>query len=299
MSGKGIIYNIQRMSVHDGPGIRTTVFFKGCPLRCQWCSNPESISFSRQLLVFENLCTGCGACDMVCPHRAVTREGERRNRDIERCQGCGVCAGVCPTDARAISGKEYSVDEVMRVVHQDSAFYRNSDGGVTFGGGECTAQGEFLLALLESSRESGLHTCVDTSGYCAPGLFEKILPLADLFLYDLKHMDPESHKRLTGADNAVILANLRTLLETDPQQVHIRMPLIPEVNDTDKNIAAMAEFLHPYECAAIEVMPYHLFGRNKYLALKRAAPGFSEYTPEALHAALERFARHNLAVTIV
>lgn len=299
MSDKGMIYNIQRMSIHDGPGIRTTVFFKGCPLRCQWCSNPESLDFSKQLLVFKDLCTGCGACEALCPHSAVIRDGVRRHRDLARCQGCGACAIWCPTEARVVSGKEYSVEEVMHVVRKDAAFYRNADGGVTFGGGECTAQGDFLLALLEFCRYESLHTCVDTSGYCAPGLLEKITPLTDLFLYDVKHMDSETHKRLIGSDNTVTLANLRTLLETVPWKVHIRMPLIPGLNDHDQNIAAMADFLLPYGCNEVMVMPHHVFGRNKYLALNREVPDLPEYTPEALHGVLQRFSLHGLTTTVV
>lgn len=299
MTCKGVIYNIQRMSVHDGPGIRTTVFFKGCPLRCQWCSNPESISFSKQLMVFEDLCTGCGACGAACPHGAITRNGRCGTTDRSLCQNCGACLDVCPAGCRAISGKEYSVDEVMHIIRKDRAFYRNSGGGVTFGGGECMAQEEFLFSLLEASRAEGLHTCLDTSGYFAPGLLERFLPFVDVILYDIKHMDAESHRGLTGADNALILANLRMLLESAPQKVRIRMPLIPDANDTEENIAAMAKLLHPYGCAAVEVMPNHFFGRNKYLALQRSIPGFPEYTPEALRAILDLFARYGLTATVV
>lgn len=187
----------------------------------------------------------------------------------------------------------------MDTVRKDAGFYRNSDGGVTFGGGECTAQGAFLLSLLESCRDEGFHTCVDTCGCCTPELFEKLIPLTDLFLYDVKHMDPARHKELTGVDNKVILANLRTALQTDPQKVRIRMPLIPEANDGKENIEALAEFLKGFCCDTVDVMPYHLFGRNKHLALKRAAPQFSEYTPEALHGVLEHFFQLRLNPTVV
>lgn len=299
MPVKGVIYNIQRMSVEDGPGIRTTVFFKGCPLRCLWCSNPESQGFAPQLMMFEDLCGGCGACKAVCPHDAVTVEGERRNRDLGKCVDCGVCTAVCPNDARVMSGREYDVDEVMRIVRRDGAFYRNSDGGVTFGGGECTSQGEFLLALLEASRYDGLHTCVDTCGCCSSDLLARVIPMTDLFLYDLKHMDPEAHKRLTGVDNTGILANLRTLLEADGGKVRIRMPLMPNLNDGDENIAAMSDFLRRFGCDNVDVMPCHFFGRSKYLALRRLTPNIQKYGPEELRAVLERFSRHGLKVTLI
>ncbi len=299
MSEQGVLYNIQRMSVHDGPGIRTTVFFKGCPLSCPWCSNPESQGYAPQLMVFENLCVGCGACENACPHDAVVKNGKQYNRNIGQCTNCGACAEVCSAKARVMSGRRYSIDQVMSIVRKDASFYRNSGGGVTFGGGECTAQGAFLLSLLESCRDEGFHTCVDTCGCCASELFEQLIPLTDLFLYDIKHMDPAQHKDLTGVDNKVVLANLRTALKTDPQKVRIRMPLIPEANDDNENIEAMAEFLKGHGCETVDVMPYHLFGRNKHLALNRSIPQFSEYSPEGLHSVLERFLRQGLVPTVV
>lgn len=299
MSDQGIIYNIQRMSVHDGPGIRTTVFFKGCPLSCRWCSNPESQAFAPQLMVFESLCSGCGTCDRVCPHDAIIRNGELRNRDMERCADCGQCAKACPTKARAMSGSAYTVDQVMDIVRKDAGFYRNSGGGVTFGGGECTSQGEFLLSLLESCRSNGLHTCVDTCGCCSPEFFKKLIPLTDLFLYDVKHMDPARHKSLTGADNKLILSNLRTALETAPHKVQIRMPLIPYINDSDENIQSMAAFLKEFGCATMDVMPHHFFGRNKHLSLNRPVPAFAEYSTEELQEVLARFNRFGMAAAVV
>lgn len=299
MSEQGVLYNMQRMSIHDGPGVRTTVFFKGCPLSCQWCGNPESQSHTPQLMVFENLCIGCGACEKVCPHDAVVTDGELYNRDMDRCAHCGVCVTVCPAKARVLSGSRYSVGRVMDNVRKDAGFYRNSDGGVTFGGGECSAQGAFLLLLLGSCRDEGFHTCVDTCGCCAPELFEQLIPLTDLFLYDVKHMDPFLHKNITGVDNKVILANLRTALKTVPQKVRIRMPLIPEINDDNKNIEAVSELLQEFGCHTLDVMPYHLLGRNKYLALHRPVPQFSGYTPAKLRNVLERFLQKGLVPTVV
>ncbi len=164
----GIVYNIQRMSTKDGPGLRTTVFLKGCPLDCLWCSNPESQSFHPQLLLFENLCQSCGACERVCQHGAVSKTGNVYNRDRSLCCDCGTCAEVCPIRTRVVSGKRISVEEVMDIVDRDSLFYANSDGGVTFGGGEPTAVGNFLVALLRDCADKGYHTCVDTCGVCPP-----------------------------------------------------------------------------------------------------------------------------------
>lgn len=294
----GIVYNIQRMSTKDGPGLRTTVFLKGCPLRCPWCSNPESQSFKPQLMVFGNLCVGCGACAQVCPHGAVIKNGDVYNRDRSLCQDCGACAEVCPAKAREISGKRMSVDEVMRVVDSDSLFYDNSGGGVTFGGGEPTAAGDFLLALLDASIRRGYHICLDTCGVCEPERFKTIMDKVELFLFDCKHMDPEEHKRLTGRDNAVILQNLRALFEAG-KEVRIRVPLMPGINDTEKNIAAMAEFLHPYGHDEVDVLPCHTFGHSKYAALNLPDPSMVPYEPDELTAVLQRFADHGLKVTIV
>lgn len=294
----GIVYNIQRMSTKDGPGLRTTVFLKGCPLHCPWCSNPESQSFKPQLMVFNNLCVGCGACAQVCPHGAVVKNGDVYNRDRSLCQDCGACAEVCPAKAREISGKRMSVDEVMRVVDSDSLFYDNSGGGVTFGGGEPTAAGDFLVALLDASIRRGYHICLDTCGVCEPERFKAIMDKVELFLFDCKHMDPEEHKRLTGRDNAVILQNLRALFEAG-KQVRIRVPLMPGINDTEKNIAAMAEFLHQYGHDEVDVLPCHTFGHSKYAALNLPDPSMVPYEPDELTAVLQRFADHGLKVTIV
>ncbi len=210
----GMVYNIQRMSTHDGPGLRTTVFLKGCPLHCLWCSNPESQRVQPQLLVFEDLCHGCGKCLEVCPHGAVVRENEHFNRDLSRCRDCGACAEICPSKARAMSGKLMTVEEVMKVVRKDELFYSNSGGGVTFGGGEPTSAGDFLIALLEACRQEGYHTCIDTCGHCSPEYFKRVLGLAELILFDCKHMDPVQHRKLTGQDNSMILANLREVLHS-------------------------------------------------------------------------------------
>ncbi|MDR2574305.1 MAG: glycyl-radical enzyme activating protein [Desulfovibrio sp.] len=295
---QAVVYDIQRMSTRDGPGLRTTVFLKGCPLRCLWCSNPESQSFMPQLLVFENLCSGCGRCMEVCPAGAVERNGAACNRNLALCTDCGACVAECPAKARVMSGKLMDVAEVMDVVRKDALFYANSDGGVTFGGGEATAAGDFLLDMLRACRDEAFHVCVDTCGFCPPEYFSKVAGLTDLFLFDCKHMDAETHKRLTGQDNALILANLRAALASGVR-TRIRVPLLPGLNDSEENIRAMALLLHEYDVYEVDVLPYHAFGRNKYAALRRDWPEFRAYEPERLRGALDRFAGHGLRAEIV
>lgn len=294
----GMVYNIQRMSTQDGPGMRTTVFLKGCPLRCLWCSNPESQSFKPQLMVFPNLCTRCGRCAAVCPHGAITEEEDGFNRDLSRCVDCGACVPDCPSKARVMSGEEMSVEEVMHIVRKDALFYSNSDGGVTFGGGEPTSAGDFLLALMDASIKDGYHICLDTCGYCPPEKFKKALERSDLLLFDCKHMDPAEHKKLTGVDNGVILENLRTVLASK-KPVQIRIPLMPDLNDSEENIAALAAFLKEYDKTEVDVLPCHAFGRNKYNALRLPVPGMEAYEPAHLEEVLGRFASHGLKVNII
>ncbi|NDV18670.1 glycyl-radical enzyme activating protein [Pseudodesulfovibrio sp. JC047] len=295
---QGMIYNIQRMSVQDGPGLRTTVFLKGCPLSCLWCSNPESQRTTPQLMFFESLCTGCGACMNVCPAGAVVPLDGKFGRDVEKCINCGQCADVCPSKAREIAGKEMTVEAIMDVVRKDSLFYENSNGGVTFGGGEPTAGGAFFLDLAQAAHDEGFHITVDTCGFCPAERFDRTIELADLFLFDCKHMDPEQHKKYTGQDNTIILRNLRAALNSDTQ-VRLRMPLMPDMNDSDENIAAMANFFKEFDRTEIEVMPCHAFGRNKYAALGWPYRMSGEYTPEQLNVVLERFANHGLKTVIV
>lgn len=294
----GIVYNIQRMSTKDGPGLRTTVFLKGCPLHCLWCSNPESQSFHPQLLLFENMCRSCGACERVCPHGAVVKTGDVYNRDRALCKDCGACVEVCSAKARVMSGRRMTVQDVMAVVDRDNLFYANSDGGVTFGGGEPTAAGDFLLALLHDCAGKGYHICVDTCGMCAPGQFRKVMELTDLFLFDCKHMDPEEHRRLTGLGNSVILENLRQVLESG-KDVRIRVPLMPDLNDSEENIRAMSAFLHQYGKTEVDVLPCHAFGSSKYDALRLPRPVMSAYPAEALKKVMERFAHADLKANIV
>ena len=294
---EGIVYNIQRMSTKDGPGLRTTVFLKGCPLHCPWCSNPESQGFKPQLMFFPNLCTACGACEQACEAGAVVQKGEVYDVDLTLCTDCGACAAVCPARAREISGKPMTVEEAMRVVDSDSLFYSNSEGGITVGGGEPTSQPDYLLALLNASIRRGYHTCVDTCGACDPARFKEVIGRTELFLYDLKHMDSAEHKRLTGQGNEIILQNLHSIFAAK-KGVRIRIPLMPGMNDTEDNIAVMASFLHQYNVKEVDVLPCHTFGNSKYEALHMERPTVQPYEKDELDRVLERFAAHGLKVNI-
>ena len=267
---KATIFDIERNSYVDGPGIRTTVFFKGCNLRCAWCHNPESQSPKPQMMFYKNKCTGCGKCKEKCPNH------------LESCELCGKCTLYCPHDAREICGKEYTVDEVMREILKDKAFYDHSGGGVTFSGGECMLQIDFLEEILKTCKENGIHTAVDTAG-CVPfEYFERILPCTDLFLYDIKCFDSEKHKQYTGVGNELILENLKRLLATD-KSVWIRIPIIPTINDTEEELQGIKEYI--FSCgkpAKFELLPYHAMGEHKYVALGMNVQTFSAPTSEKM-----------------
>ena len=264
------IFDIQRNSYVDGPGIRTTVFFKGCNLRCAWCHNPESQSPKPQMMFYKNKCTGCGKCREKCPNA------------LEKCELCGKCTVYCPHDAREICGKEYTVDEVMREIVKDKAFYETSGGGVTFSGGECMLQMDFLEAILKECKRNGIHTAVDTAGHVSFVCFERILPHTDLFLYDIKCYDSEKHKKYTGTSNELILSNLKRLLQSG-KAIWIRIPIIPDVNDNEEELLTIKAFLSSYGCPEkVELLPYHDMGEHKYAALGKMAQTFSVPSEEKM-----------------
>ena len=259
---KGFIFDIERGSYVDGPGIRTTVFFKGCNLRCAWCHNPESQSPKPQMMFYKNKCTGCGKCKEKCPNH------------LESCELCGKCTIYCPHDAREICGKEYTVDEVMREILKDKVFYENSGGGVTFSGGECMLQIDFLEEILKECKKNGIRTAVDTAGHVPYESFERILPHTDLFLYDVKCFDSVKHKQYTGVGNKLILDNLKTLLGTG-KAVWVRIPIIPTVNDTEEEMQQISAFLEAHKSyERVELLPYHAMGQHKYSALGMHARQF-------------------------
>ena len=267
---KATIFDIERNSYVDGPGIRTTVFFKGCNLRCAWCHNHESQSPKPQMMFYKNKCTGCGKCKEKCPNA------------LEKCELCGKCTIYCPHDAREICGKEYTVDEVMREILKDKVFYENSGGGVTFSGGECMLQIDFLEEILKVCKENGIHTAVDTAGHVPYEYFERILPYTNLFLYDVKCYDSEKHKKYTGVRNELILENLKKLLATG-KSVWVRIPIIPTVNDTVEEIQRIKAYIS--SCGKpekIELLPYHAMGEHKFEALGKAVQRFNAPSAETI-----------------
>lgn len=277
----GWITEIQRFSIHDGPGIRTTVFLKGCALRCWWCHNPETQDGRPQLAFTVSRCIACGQCVQICPQRQG-QSAVAGDPAISRatCTVCGACAKVCPTCAREIVGRDVGVDEVIRVVNRDRPFYRYS-GGMTLSGGEPLVQADFAVGLLEAAKEIGLHTSVETCSQVSREALQRVLPLVDLFLCDFKETDPQRHRLWTGTDNQQILSNLRWL-HASGARMRLRCPIIPGLNDRDDHfagIAALARELHGIE--GVELMPYHQLGQSKVDRFGLTdLPGISAKAPE-------------------
>ncbi|MDO8686006.1 MAG: glycyl-radical enzyme activating protein [Clostridiales bacterium] len=261
----GTIYNIQRFSIHDGPGIRTTIFFKGCNLRCLWCHNPESISFQKEVEIYQERCIGCGNCIRICPQGAHYID-ETGTHHINRstCDGCLKCADNCFAEALMAVGTVVSVENLMKSILTDLPYYENSGGGVTFSGGECMAQVDFLREVLRACKEQRIHTAVDTAGNVPWVSFEKIIDYTDLFLYDLKAADSNVHKRLTGSGNALIVDNLRRLCAAG-KQVFVRIPYIPGNNDAE--LVGMIHIMEGMAIDRVEIIPYHRLGESKYKSL--------------------------------
>ena len=258
------IFNIQRYSIQDGPGIRTTVFFKGCPLDCPWCCNPESKNTTPELLYFDSLCVKCHRCVAACPNGATTADPDGSIRvDRSLCVACGKCAEACLSEARFISGKLMTVEEVLQTVRADSLFYKNSGGGVTASGGEPTAQPDFLLEFFKRCQSIGLTTCLDTCGYVLWETLESVLEYTDLVLYDIKHMDRVRHVELVGVDNRLILENAKRIVQKGVPLI-VRVPLIPGYNDSREDLEALGMFVAKLGNGRLDVLPYHQLGVRKY-----------------------------------
>ncbi len=279
MNNTATIVEVKRFAVHDGPGVRTVIFLKGCPLHCLWCHNPESISASALLAYYEHKCLHCGECVAVCPNGAHRMDGELHRFDRSKCTACGACFEECLGRALTLFGTKITVDEAVRAVMEDRDFYRDG-GGVTLSGGEPLCQADFCRELLEKLKGLEIHTAVDTCG-CVPwSVYEKVLPYTDMFLFDFKHSDSEEHRKLTGQPNERIIDNLSRLsaLRVD---IEIRIPLIPGCNDSDKNLYDTGKILSVLNIKAAKVLPYHSMARSKYAALGIPDTMPQVETPEA------------------
>jgi len=270
---KARIFNIQKYNMYDGPGVRTLVFFKGCPLRCKWCSNPESQKRQYQVMYKPSQCVNCGDCVSVCPvgvHRMSPETGLHEFVPGSVCIGCRRCENACTASALSVVGEMKTISELLDVIEEDRSFYEMSGGGVTLGGGEALMQPEAAANVLMVCKQRGINTAIETCGYAKPVEVMKVAEFTDLFLFDIKHMNSDRHYELTGARNELILKNLRNLLQ-NRFNVKVRLPLLKGVNDSEKEISALIEFLTPYRdyknFKGIDLLPYHKMGVNKYTQL--------------------------------
>lgn len=274
----GTVFNIQRFSIHDGPGIRTTVFMKGCPLHCAWCHNPESHAREPELAFYPAKCTLCGACVAACP-QSCHAIGDAHTLDRSRCVGCGLCAKACPFDALNVFGSTKTPEEVLTEVLKDKQFYINSGGGMTLSGGEPFSQPRFAIELLRLAKLEGLHNCVETCGFAPIETLEEAARHVDIFLYDIKETSPELHKKYTGVTNELILANLRRLDGIGVQTI-LRCPMIPGLNDRREHLLAVASLASELKnVLQVEIEPYHPLGLSKAEAIGKAAGHADSTTP--------------------
>ncbi len=295
-----LIFDIKRFAVHDGPGIRTTVFFKGCPLSCPWCHNPEGQKPTPEIFLRASRCIGCADCLAACPTGALSLTSGTIELDRGGCDACGKCADVCPTGALETVGRVVTLDKIIAEIERDTVFYDSSGGGVTFSGGEPLGQPEFLIDLLHACRDRGVHSTIDTSGYATADVIKSAAEAANLFLYDLKLSDDDAHRRYTGVTNRPILDNLR-LLSDIGATVIVRVPVIPGITDTKDNIAGIARFVASLDMRyPIDLLPYHRAGSDKYARL--GIPYRLADTPipsrTRMEEIAEMFLRHKLTVMI-
>jgi len=295
-NGKGLIFNIQKYAIHDGPGIRTSVFMKGCPLYCKWCSNPESQGAHPEIMAYDIRCIACHRCEEACPAGAVSFKEGTRQIDWGKCDNCLKCSGECPSKAIERVGNYLTVDEALKEVLADEVFYRNSGGGMTVSGGEPLLQWEFVAELCRRSQEKGIHTVLDTCGFASWNVMEKVLRHVDLVLFDVKHMDSTKHKQGTGVDNELIISNAgktAALVRT-----WFRIPLIPGFNDSPEDLRKIAEFARNLHIEKVSLLPYHELGSSKYAKLGKtySMDGVNPPDEEKLRTATAIFESHGLKV---
>jgi pyruvate formate lyase activating enzyme len=296
----GKIFDIKKYALHDGPGIRTTIFFKGCPLACWWCHNPESLECASQRLYRKNRCIACRQCADACPQKAIQADAAGLRWNPPDCVYCGTCAGICPAEAVELIGKTMSVDDVLTEIAKDTVFYDQSSGGITLSGGEPLMQPAFLMDLLDACGKLGYHRSVDTSGYADTQILLEASSRTDLFLYDLKHMDAEKHARFTGVSNEKILANLEILSRQDAEII-IRFPLVPGLNSDPQNIDRTGAFVSSLPgVRRLNILPYHRAATAKYenLGLKLNTPNIEPSSKEFIESAARRLENYGLTVKI-
>lgn len=277
-----LITNVQKFSIHDGDGIRTSVFFKGCPLKCEWCHNPETQRFEKEMQCDKEKCVGCGTCAKVCPNGAISMENGKPEMKKDACTFCGKCVNFCPIGIREIIGREYSVKELIKELMKDQMFYEESGDGVTLSGGEVMAMDiDYILAIAKELKRQDVTLTIDTCGYVPYEKFQAILPYVHTVLYDVKVMDPKLHKKYIGVDNQLILDNL-IRLAADGARIYIRIPTIKEVNGNEKNMKETIAFLkeHDIHPAQINLLPYHDTGSGKYSKLDMEYKGTDLHAPE-------------------
>ncbi|MBP2033965.1 pyruvate formate lyase activating enzyme [Clostridium algifaecis] len=297
MKNKALVFNIQRYSIYDGPGIRTIVFLKGCPLSCLWCSNPESQSINPQVIFSANKCINCGACVEKCNSGASILKDGKVQFQIEKCTSCAQCLDVCPTNARQIIGEIRTIDEVIREVEKDRQFYINSNGGVTFSGGEPTLHYEFLEEIVPKLKEKAIHVAIETTGYCEWTKFWRAVKDMDLILFDLKQMNNEKHKQYTGVENNIILQNAEKISKL--KETVFRIPVIPEYNDNIENFREIINMIERIKFKGkVNLLPYHLYGKAKYNKIGKIYKLFDVETPskEKMNKILNIFKKNNIDV---
>ncbi|MDX1286450.1 MAG: glycyl-radical enzyme activating protein, partial [Draconibacterium sp.] len=276
---EGIVFDIQRFGLHDGPGVRTVVFLKGCPLSCKWCSNPESIELQPQLSFAKEKCTEAENCISSCPEGVFSNRFWKAKVDFDDCTACGKCVEVCPSDALKLYGYSTSTEQLLEIINRDKDYYRNTGGGLTLSGGEPLMQFDFALDLLRKAKLENIHTCIETAGFVTKDRIEQVLPFTDLFLYDYKLTDDSQHQYYTGVSNQIILENLELLLKNGAQVV-LRCIIIPGVNDNSEHFKAIAGLSEHENIKQVDIMPYHEYGKHKYEQLGMKAYEFGVKTTD-------------------